>query len=89
MERAANTSMDLAVAEPAASRMLEAVRAVRILKCILIRERRMGFELRLYGNKCRERSIASDTVEAVMEIEEPGNDPRNPWDLLEKGKKCR
>lgn len=42
------------------------------------REKRKDFEKRLYGNECRGRSIASDTVEAVMEIEEPGNDPRNP-----------
>jgi hypothetical protein len=44
-ERAANTSIDLAVAEPAASRMLEAVKEFRILKCILdSREKRMNFE---------------------------------------------
>jgi hypothetical protein len=42
MERGANTWIESAMAEPAARRMLEAARAVCILKSILTREERMG-----------------------------------------------
>lgn len=70
-ERGVNPSIDWAVTEPAASRMLEAVRAVRRLKYILTGEERRCFD-GVYGNECSERSTASDTVGAVMEIEEPG-----------------
>jgi hypothetical protein len=42
-ERGTNSSIDWAVTEPAASRMLEAIRAVRRLKNIVTREKRRGF----------------------------------------------
>jgi hypothetical protein len=54
-ERALNTSIDLAVTEPAASKMLEAVRADRILKYILTGETMRGFE-----DVCMETSAGNE-----------------------------
>jgi hypothetical protein len=82
-ERGTNSSIDWAVTEPAASRMLEAVRAVRRLKNMVTRRERRGFERVCKRTKYRVRHSRSGD-----EIEEPGTTCVTLGIFLER-KKCR